>query len=77
MLAEKKDESIAKGEVFRRGRGLVRIGPFFGVEENLTRQMARLEEGTGSAPVLLPFLFEPDLDLSAYERLSERLEAEL
>jgi anion-transporting ArsA/GET3 family ATPase len=40
-------------------------------------QMARLEEGTGSAPVLLPFLFEPDLDLSAYERLSERLEAEL
>jgi anion-transporting ArsA/GET3 family ATPase len=40
-------------------------------------QMARLEEGTGDAPVLLPFLFEPDLDLPAYERLSERLEAEL
>jgi anion-transporting ArsA/GET3 family ATPase len=40
-------------------------------------QMARLEEGTGDAPVLLPFLFEPDLDLPAYERLSERLESEL
>jgi anion-transporting ArsA/GET3 family ATPase len=40
-------------------------------------QMARLEEGTGDTPVLLPFLFEPDLDLPAYERLSERLEAEL
>jgi anion-transporting ArsA/GET3 family ATPase len=40
-------------------------------------QMARLEEGTGDAPVVLPFLFEPDLDLPAYERLSERLEAEL
>jgi anion-transporting ArsA/GET3 family ATPase len=40
-------------------------------------QMTRLEEGTGEAPVLLPFLFEPDLDLPAYERLSGRLEAEL
>jgi hypothetical protein len=39
--------------------------------------MTRLEEGTGEAPVLLPFLFEPDLDLPAYERLSGRLEAEL
>jgi anion-transporting ArsA/GET3 family ATPase len=40
-------------------------------------QMARLEEGTGDAPLVLPFLFQPDLDLAAYERLSERLEAEL
>jgi anion-transporting ArsA/GET3 family ATPase len=40
-------------------------------------QVARLEEGTGTAPVVLPFLFQPDLDLPAYERLSERLEAEL
>jgi anion-transporting ArsA/GET3 family ATPase len=40
-------------------------------------QVARLEEGTGDAPVLLPFLFQADLDLVAYERLSEQLEAEL
>jgi anion-transporting ArsA/GET3 family ATPase len=40
-------------------------------------QVARLEEGTGDAPVLLPFLFQADLDLPAYERLSEQLEAEL
>jgi Anion-transporting ATPase len=40
-------------------------------------QVARLEEATGDAPVLLPFLFEADLDLAAYQRLSERLEAEL
>ena len=36
-----------------------------------------LEEETGGAPVLLPFLFQADLDLEAYERLSARLEAEL
>jgi anion-transporting ArsA/GET3 family ATPase len=40
-------------------------------------QVARLEEGTGDAPVLLPFLFRADVDLPAYERLSERLEASL
>jgi anion-transporting ArsA/GET3 family ATPase len=40
-------------------------------------QVSRLEEGTGSAPALLPFLFEPELDLGAYQRLSERLEAAL
>jgi anion-transporting ArsA/GET3 family ATPase len=40
-------------------------------------QVARLEEGTGRAPVLLPFLFEADLDVAAYERLSRLLEAAL
>ena len=40
-------------------------------------EVARLEEGTGGAPVLLPFLFQADLDLEAYERLSARLEEEL
>ena len=40
-------------------------------------QVARLQQRTGLAPVLLPFLFQADLDLAAYERLSEHLEAAL
>jgi anion-transporting ArsA/GET3 family ATPase len=37
-------------------------------------QVARLAEGLGAPPVTLPFVFEPTLDATALELLSERLE---
>jgi anion-transporting ArsA/GET3 family ATPase len=40
-------------------------------------QIGRLEEATGRAPVLLPFLFDAELRQDAYGRLSERLEGAL
>jgi anion-transporting ArsA/GET3 family ATPase len=41
------------------------------------RQLARLREGTGQDVLELPFLFEPRLDMSAVERLADRVEGEL
>jgi anion-transporting ArsA/GET3 family ATPase len=41
------------------------------------RQLRRLEEESGQDVVELPFLFEPELDMEAIEKLAGSLEAEL
>jgi anion-transporting ArsA/GET3 family ATPase len=40
-------------------------------------ELARLSRELGREPLTLPFLFEPELDLSSFEELSTKLEAEL
>jgi anion-transporting ArsA/GET3 family ATPase len=40
-------------------------------------ELARLSQELGRDPLTLPFLFEPELDLGAFEQLSAKLEAEL
>jgi anion-transporting ArsA/GET3 family ATPase len=40
-------------------------------------ELARLSRELGREPLTLPFLFEPELDLSSFDELSTKLEAEL
>ncbi|MGZ4173834.1 MAG: ArsA family ATPase, partial [Solirubrobacteraceae bacterium] len=40
-------------------------------------ELSRLTEALRRPPVVLPFLFEPELDLGSFERLSEELEGAL
>ena len=60
------------------GRAAPPRGPgLYGRAAGHREQLARLAELVGQTPVELPFLFETEFGLDAYERLSRRLEAVL